>query len=181
MLEGIHICLEASSVAIFLWIFPNSRQPNLLLVQSHQVKTIMEKRLIQRHNKIARVRVESKSCDQSRRKNDVFALLATLSTCSALLTLLSPVKFSSAVSELRIWLLSPLWMSSNQVLSDEAWQSWLYINKNRNRPRFNCNCDYVLFTKLPRPGDSEGTFRSSNQAATCPLSTTHGGGFTLSL
>ena len=25
-----------------------------------------------------------------------------------------------------------------------------------------------LFTKLPWPGDSEGTFRSSSQAATCP-------------
>ena len=31
-----------------------------------------------------------------------------------------------------------------------------------------CNCNYILFTKLPRPGDSEGTFRSSSQAATCP-------------
>ena len=26
----------------------------------------------------------------------------------------------------------------------------------------------ILFTKLPWPGDSEGTFRSSSQAATCP-------------
>ena len=32
----------------------------------------------------------------------------------------------------------------------------------------NCNCNYILFTKLPSPGDSEGTFRSSSQAATCP-------------
>ena len=32
----------------------------------------------------------------------------------------------------------------------------------------NCNCNYILFTKLPWPGDSEGTFRSSSQAATCP-------------
>ena len=31
----------------------------------------------------------------------------------------------------------------------------------------NCNCNYILFTKLPWPGDSEGTFRSSSQAATC--------------
>ena len=30
------------------------------------------------------------------------------------------------------------------------------------------NCNYILFTKLPWPGDSEGTFRSSSQAATCP-------------
>ena len=32
----------------------------------------------------------------------------------------------------------------------------------------DCNCNYILFTKLPWPGDSEGTFRSSSQAATCP-------------
>ena len=31
-----------------------------------------------------------------------------------------------------------------------------------------CNCNYILFTKLAWPGDSEGTFRSSSQAATCP-------------
>ena len=30
------------------------------------------------------------------------------------------------------------------------------------------NCNYILFTKLPWPGDSEGIFRSSSQAATCP-------------
>ena len=32
----------------------------------------------------------------------------------------------------------------------------------------NCNCNYVLFAKLSWPGDSEETFRSSSQAATCP-------------
>ena len=32
----------------------------------------------------------------------------------------------------------------------------------------NCNCNYILFTKLPWPGDSEVTFRSSSQAAACP-------------
>ena len=31
-----------------------------------------------------------------------------------------------------------------------------------------CNCNYIVFTKLPWPGDSEGTFQSSSQAATCP-------------
>ena len=41
------------------------------------------------------------------------------------------------------------------------------------------SCNYILFTKLPWPGDSERTFRSSSQAA--HLSTTHGGGFILSL
>ena len=32
----------------------------------------------------------------------------------------------------------------------------------------NCNCNHILFNKLPWPGDSEGTLRSSSQAATCP-------------
>ena len=40
------------------------------------------------------------------------------------------------------------------------------------------NCHYILFTKLPWPVDSEGTFRSSSQAASC---LPHGEGFTLSL
>ena len=31
-----------------------------------------------------------------------------------------------------------------------------------------CNCNYIVFTKLPWPGDSEGTFRSSSQGAFCP-------------
>ena len=31
-----------------------------------------------------------------------------------------------------------------------------------------CNCNYISFTKLPWPGDSDRTFRSSSQAATCP-------------
>ena len=30
------------------------------------------------------------------------------------------------------------------------------------------NCNFIVFTKLLWPGDSEGTFRSSSQAATCP-------------
>ena len=34
--------------------------------------------------------------------------------------------------------------------------------------RFHCKCNNILFNKLPWPGDSEGTFRSSSQAATCP-------------
>ena len=34
--------------------------------------------------------------------------------------------------------------------------------------QFSNNYSYILFTKLPWPGDSEGTFRSSSQAATCP-------------
>ena len=31
-----------------------------------------------------------------------------------------------------------------------------------------CSCDYILFTMLPWPGDSEGTFRSSSQTTICP-------------
>ena len=44
--------------------------------------------------------------------------------------------------------------------------------RNRNSDiadiRQNCNCNYILVTKLPWPGDSERTFRSSSQTATCP-------------
>ena len=36
------------------------------------------------------------------------------------------------------------------------------------RSKKNCNCGYILFTKLPWPGDSEGTFWSLSQAAICP-------------
>ena len=32
----------------------------------------------------------------------------------------------------------------------------------------SCNCNYILFTKLPWPGNGEETYRSSSQAATCP-------------
>ena len=33
----------------------------------------------------------------------------------------------------------------------------------------NCNlCNYILITKFPLPGDSEGTFQAMRQAATCP-------------
>ena len=39
---------------------------------------------------------------------------------------------------------------------------------NTNTILTTSNCYYILFTKLPWPGDSEGTFRSSSQAATCP-------------
>ena len=37
------------------------------------------------------------------------------------------------------------------------------------------SCNYILFAKMPWPGYSKGTLRSSSQAATCPahLSTTH--------
>ena len=35
-------------------------------------------------------------------------------------------------------------------------------------PHLKCNCNYFFFTKLLWLGDSEGTIRSSSQAATCP-------------
>ena len=45
----------------------------------------------------------------------------------------------------------------------------LLIRQNKHFCHFNnCDCNYILFIKLPWPGDSEGTFRSSSQAATCP-------------
>ena len=34
--------------------------------------------------------------------------------------------------------------------------------------RGQVNRNYILFIKLPWPGDSERTFQSSSQAATCP-------------
>ena len=40
--------------------------------------------------------------------------------------------------------------------------------KRRSASTNICNCNYILFTKLPWPGDSERTSRSSSQAATCP-------------
>ena len=51
---------------------------NLLLVRSHQVEIIIVKRLIQGRNSVTRVRVEPRSFDQSRRKNDAFTLSTTL-------------------------------------------------------------------------------------------------------
>ena len=43
-----------------------------------------------------------------------------------------------------------------------------WFMKHENLYDCNCNCNYILFTKLSWPGDSEMTFRSSSQAATCP-------------
>ena len=45
---------------------------------------------------------------------------------------------------------------ANTYCPFNSW-TWLVINGN-----------YILFTKLPWPGDSEGSIRSSSQAATCP-------------
>ena len=51
---------------------------NLLLVRSHQAEIIIVKRLIQERSNVTWMRVEPRSCDQSRRKNDAFTQLATL-------------------------------------------------------------------------------------------------------
>ena len=64
---------------MFQWISSNFWPLNLLLVGSHQADVIMGKRLIQGRYNMTRVRVEPKSCDQSR-KNDSFSLSATLPT-----------------------------------------------------------------------------------------------------
>ena len=50
---------------------------------------------------------------------------------------------------------------------------WNFLHRNKLgsillNPKQLYNCNYVLFNKLPWPGYSEGTFRSSSQAATCP-------------
>ena len=52
----------------FLWISSNSCPLNFLLVLSHQAEITIVKRLIQGRNNVTRVRVESRSCDQGRRK-----------------------------------------------------------------------------------------------------------------
>ena len=51
-----------------------SSHVNLLLVRSHQGEIFNVKRLI---NNVTRVRVESRSCDHGRRKNDALTLSAT--------------------------------------------------------------------------------------------------------
>ena len=63
-----------------MWIYSKFCSLNLLLVQSHQAEIIIVKRLNQGRNNVTRLRVEPRSCDQSRRKNDVFTLSPTLST-----------------------------------------------------------------------------------------------------
>ena len=65
---------------MFLWISSSSCPLNLLLVRSHQAEIIIVKRLIQGRNNVARVRVEPRSLDQGRRKNDAFTHSAMLPT-----------------------------------------------------------------------------------------------------
>ena len=65
---------------MLLWLSSNSCPLNLLLVRSHQPEIIIVKHLIQGRNNVTRVRVEPRSFDQGRRKNDAFTHLATLPT-----------------------------------------------------------------------------------------------------
>ena len=80
VIGGIRTCIGVSSDLMFRWISLNSCSLNLLLVRSHQAEIIIIKCLIQGRNNVTRVRVELRSRDQDRRKNDAFALLATLRT-----------------------------------------------------------------------------------------------------
>ena len=80
MIGGIRTCLEVSDDPMFLWIPSNSNPMNLLLVRSHQAEIIIVKHLIHGRNNVTRVRVELKSFDQGRRKNDAFTNSATLPT-----------------------------------------------------------------------------------------------------
>ena len=80
MIGGIRTCLGVSDDPIFFWIASNSCPLNLLLVRSHQAEIIIVKRLIQGRNNVTRVRIQPRSFDQGRRKNDAFTHLATLPT-----------------------------------------------------------------------------------------------------
>ena len=80
MIGGIRTCLEVSDDPMFLWVSSNSCPLNLLLVRSHRAEVIIAKRLIQGRNSVTRVRIEPRSFDQGRRKNDAFTHSATLPT-----------------------------------------------------------------------------------------------------
>ena len=80
VIGGIRTCLEVFIDQMFLWISSSSCPLNLLLVRSHQAEVIIVKRFIQGRNNVTRVRVEPRSFDQSRRKNDAFTHSATLPT-----------------------------------------------------------------------------------------------------
>ena len=80
VIGGIRTCLGVSDDPMFLWISSNFCPLNLLLVRSHQAEIIIVKRLIQGRNSVTRVRVEPRSFDQDRRKNDAFTYSATLPT-----------------------------------------------------------------------------------------------------
>ena len=63
--------------------------------------------------------------------------------------------------------ITPAWTADRQICESykKSYSILLYNWHSTNQTQ---NCNYILFTKLPWPGDSEGTFRSLSQAATCP-------------
>ena len=66
--------------------------------------------------------------------------------------------------------LNLLFNTASLIIAVYIFKAWNEKEKDSNvRTKKNllCNCDYILFTKLPWPGDSKGAFRSSSQAATC--------------
>ena len=87
---------DEATVALLFWTNPHplrswpyykpldcrvtSSHVNLLLVRSHQAEIIIVKLFIQGINNVIRVRIEPRSCNQGRRKNDIFTLSATLPT-----------------------------------------------------------------------------------------------------
>ena len=80
VIGGIRTWLEVSDDPTFLRTFSNSWPLNLLLVRSHQAEIIIVNRFIQARNSVTRVRVEPRSFDQGRCKNDAFTLSASLPT-----------------------------------------------------------------------------------------------------
>ena len=75
------VCLEVFGDTMFVKMSSNSCPLNLVLVRSQQAEIIIVKRFIKgRKNVTIRMRVEPTSYDHCRRKNDVFALSATLPT-----------------------------------------------------------------------------------------------------
>ena len=78
VIGGIRTCLGVSDDPMFLWISSNSCPLNLLLVRSHQAEIIIAKHLIQGRNSVTRVRVEPRSFDHGRRKNEAFTHSPTL-------------------------------------------------------------------------------------------------------
>ena len=56
---------------------------------------------------------------------------------------------------------------------NQNFESILEKLENSNFLWLYCNCNYILITKLHWPGDSEGTFPCSSQAATCTTPVYH--------
>ena len=75
-----HLLKSLGQWSNVLWISLSSCPLNLLFFWSHWVEIIIVKRLVTRHNSMTWLRVEPRSCDQGRRKNDAFTLSASLLT-----------------------------------------------------------------------------------------------------